>query len=41
MLAMTFGVSAVVAVLQLADAVLSGLRGYRVRLEPRTSPATT
>lgn len=32
MLAVTFGVSAVVAVLQLADAVLSGLPGYRVRL---------
>ena len=32
MLAVTFGVSAVVAVLNLADAVLSGLPGYRVRL---------
>lgn len=32
MLAVTFGVTAVVAVLQLADAVLSGLPGYRVRL---------
>ena len=32
MLAMTFGVSAVVAVLQLGDALLSGLGGYRVRM---------
>lgn len=32
MLAVTFGVSAVVAVLRLADAVLSGLPAYRVRL---------
>lgn len=32
MLAVTFGVTAVVAVLQLADAVLSGLPGHRVRL---------
>lgn len=32
MLAVTFGVSAVIAVLHLADAVLSGLPGYRVRL---------
>jgi len=32
MLAVTFGVSAVVAVLHLADAVLSGLPAYRVRL---------
>lgn len=37
MLAMTFGVSAVVAVLQLTDAVLSGLPGYRVRLNPNQS----
>ena len=37
MLAVTFGVSAVVAVLQLADAVLSGLPGYRVRLNPDQS----
>ena len=37
MLAMTFGVSAVIAVLQLADAVLSGLPGYRVRLNPNQS----
>lgn len=32
MLAMTFGVAAVVAVLQLGDALLSGLGGYRVRM---------
>ncbi len=32
MLAVTFGVTAVVAVLELADAVLSGLPGHRVRL---------
>ena len=32
MLAVTFGVSAVIAVLDLADAVLSGLPGHRVRL---------
>lgn len=32
MLAVTFGVSAVVAVLQLTDAVLSGLPAHRVRL---------
>lgn len=32
MLAMTFGVSAVIAVLQLGDALLSGLGGYRVRM---------
>ena len=32
MLAMTFGVAAVVAVLQFGDAVLSGLGGYRVRM---------
>jgi membrane protease YdiL (CAAX protease family) len=37
MLAVTFGVSAVVAVLQLTDAVLSGLPGYRVRLNPNRS----
>lgn len=37
MLAVTFGVSAVAAVLQLADAVLSGLPGYRVRLNPNQS----
>jgi len=37
MLAMTFGVSAVVAVLKLSDAVLSGLSGYRVRLNPNQS----
>lgn len=37
MLAVTFGVSAVVAVLQLTDAVLSGLPGYRVRLNPNQS----
>lgn len=32
MLAMTFGVAAVIAVLQLGDALLSGLGGYRVRM---------
>jgi len=32
MLAMTFGVSAIVALLQFGDAVLSGLGGYRVRM---------
>ena len=32
MLAMTFGVAAVVAVLQLGDALLSGLGSYRVRM---------
>lgn len=37
MLAVTFGVSAMIAVLQLADAVLSGLPGYRVRLNPNQS----
>ena len=37
MLAVTFGVSAVVAVLQLADAVLSGLPAHRVRLNPDQS----
>lgn len=37
MLAVTFGVSAVAAVLQLADALLSGLGGYRVRLNPNQS----
>ncbi|MCW1957258.1 MAG: CPBP family intramembrane metalloprotease, partial [Mycobacterium sp.] len=37
MLAVTFGVSALVAVLQLADALLSGLSGHRVRLNPNQS----
>ncbi len=37
MLAVTFGVSAVVAVLHLADAVLSGLPAHRVRLNPDQS----
>jgi len=37
MLAVTFGVSAMVAVLQLTDAVLSGLPGRRVRLNPDQS----
>jgi len=37
MLAVTFGVSAMIAVLQLTDAVLSGLPGYRVRLNPNQS----
>ena len=37
MLAVTFGVSAVVAVLQLVDAVLSGLPAHRVRLNPNQS----
>ena len=37
MLAMTFGVSAVIAVLKLSDAILSGLPGYRVRLNPNQS----
>jgi membrane protease YdiL (CAAX protease family) len=37
MLGVTFGVSALVAVLQLADAVLSGLGGQRVRLNPNQS----
>lgn len=37
MLAVTFGISAVAAVLQLTDAVLSGLPGYRVRLNPNQS----
>lgn len=37
MLALTFGVSALVAVLQLADALLSGLAGHRVRLNPNQS----
>lgn len=32
MLAMTFGVAAIVALLQFGDAVLSGLGGYRVRM---------
>ncbi|NTY59877.1 CPBP family intramembrane glutamic endopeptidase [Mycolicibacterium sphagni] len=37
MLAVTFGVSAVIATLQLVDAVLSGLTGHRVRLNPNLS----
>lgn len=37
MLAVTFGVSAMVALLRLADAVLSGLPGYRVRMNPNLS----
>jgi membrane protease YdiL (CAAX protease family) len=37
MLAVTFGVSAFIAVFRLADAVLSGLPGYRVRLNPNQS----
>ena len=37
MLAVTFGVSAVAAILQLADALLSGLPGYRVRLNQNQS----
>ncbi len=37
MLAVSFGVSAVVAVLRLTDAVLSGLPSYRVRLNPDQS----
>jgi membrane protease YdiL (CAAX protease family) len=37
MLAVTFGVSAVTAMLQLLDAVLSGLAGHRVRLNPNLS----
>lgn len=37
MLAVTFGVSAVTATLQLIDAVLSGLAGRRVRLNPNLS----
>lgn len=37
MLAVTFGVSAVVAVLRLADAVLSGLPAHRVLLNPDQS----
>ena len=37
MLAVTFGVSALVAMLELADAVLSGLPGHRVRLNPNQS----
>jgi membrane protease YdiL (CAAX protease family) len=37
MLAVTFGVSAVTAVLQLIDGVLSGLAGRRVRLNPNLS----
>jgi uncharacterized protein len=37
MLAVTFGVSAVIATLRLFDAVLSGLAGQRVRLNPNLS----
>lgn len=37
MLAVTFGVSAVTAILQLIDGVLSGLAGRRVRLNPNLS----
>jgi membrane protease YdiL (CAAX protease family) len=37
MLAVTFGVSAVIAMLRLFDAVLSGLAGHRVRLNPNLS----
>lgn len=37
MLAVTFGVSALVAVLELADALLSGLGSRRVRLNPNQS----
>jgi len=37
MLAVTFGVSAVIAILQLTDAVLSGLAGHHVRLNPNQS----
>lgn len=37
MLAVTFGVSALIAVLELADAMLSGLAGHRVRLNPDQS----
>ena len=37
MLAVTFGVSAFIAIFRLADAVLSGLPGYRVRLNPNQS----
>lgn len=37
MLAVTFGVSALVAVLQLADGLLSGLGSQRVRLNPNQS----
>jgi membrane protease YdiL (CAAX protease family) len=37
MLAVSFGISAMIAVLQLVDAVLSGLPGYRVRLNPNQS----
>ena len=37
MLAVSFGISAVVAILQRADAVLSGLPGYRVCLNPNQS----
>lgn len=37
MLAVTFGVSALIAVLHLADAVLSGLGSYRVRMNQNLS----
>lgn len=37
MLAVTFGVSALVAILELADAMLSGLSSHRVRLNPNQS----
>ena len=37
MLAVTFGVNALVAVLRLADTVLSGLPGYRVQTQPDRS----
>ena len=37
MLAVTFGVSAMVALLRLADAVLSGLPGYRIQLNQNLS----
>jgi membrane protease YdiL (CAAX protease family) len=37
MLAVTFGVSALVAILRLSDAVLSGLAGHRVRLNQNQS----
>jgi membrane protease YdiL (CAAX protease family) len=37
MLAVTFGVSALIAVLQFTDAALSGLGSYRVRLNPNQS----
>lgn len=37
MLAVTFGISALIAILQLTDAVLTGLADYRVRLNPNQS----